>query len=258
MLRSALRARVPQQEATVGDAARLTLDAIAAAKRCLYIEAQYLTSARVERALAERLEAPDGPEIVVLLNRTSPGRLERFIMGTNGRRLVRRLMRRDRYGRLRIYCPVVPGPAGDCEVKVHAKILIVDDQLLRIGSSNLNNRSVGLDSECDLAIEASDERTSAAIRDLRDDLIAEHVGADAKAVRSAVEQSGSLIAAIEQLNIGSRGLRRFMTDSSGAVRPLPFTWLLDPERPLSPGVLSRLWTTMAKVPIWRLGRSRRA
>ena len=37
---------------------------------------------------------------------------------------------------------------------VHSKVMIVDDRLLRIGSANLNNRSMGTDTECDLAIEA--------------------------------------------------------------------------------------------------------
>jgi phosphatidylserine/phosphatidylglycerophosphate/cardiolipin synthase-like enzyme len=30
----------------------------------------------------------------------------------------------------------------------------VDDDLVRVGSSNLTNRSMGLDAECDLAVEA--------------------------------------------------------------------------------------------------------
>ena len=39
-------------------------------------------------------------------------------------------------------------------IYVHAKVLTIDDRLLRVGSSNLNNRSMGFDTECDLAIEA--------------------------------------------------------------------------------------------------------
>ena len=40
------------------------------------------------------------------------------------------------------------------DVMVHSKLMIVDDVLLHVGSANLNNRSIGLDTECDLAIEA--------------------------------------------------------------------------------------------------------
>ena len=57
----------------------------------------------------------------------------------------------DPDNRFRIYTPVTEG--GD-DIYVHAKIMIVDDRILRVGSANLNNRSLGLDSECDLALEA--------------------------------------------------------------------------------------------------------
>ena len=40
---------------------------------------------------------------------------------------------------------------------VHSKVMIVDDTLLRVGSANLNNRSMGTDTECDLALEARND-----------------------------------------------------------------------------------------------------
>ena len=57
-------------------------------------------------------------------------------------------------------------------------MLIVADRLLRIGSSNLNNRSMGLDTECDIAIEAADgdEAMRREILRIRDGLLAEHLG----------------------------------------------------------------------------------
>ncbi|HEY0275012.1 MAG TPA: phospholipase D-like domain-containing protein [Paenirhodobacter sp.] len=35
---------------------------------------------------------------------------------------------------------------------MHAKVMIVDDRVLRVGSSNFNNRSLRLDSECDVIL----------------------------------------------------------------------------------------------------------
>ena len=52
----------------------------------------------------------------------------------------------------RIYVPVTK---RQTDIYVHAKVSIVDDRLLRVGSSNLNNRSLGLDSECDVIIDAA-------------------------------------------------------------------------------------------------------
>jgi phosphatidylserine/phosphatidylglycerophosphate/cardiolipin synthase-like enzyme len=98
-------------------AATLTLDAISRARRVLYIEAQYLTSGDVEKRLARRLAEPSGPEIIIVLTRSSPGLLERLIMGANRDRLLRRLKRHDRHGRLRVCYPAVPGPGGECDIK---------------------------------------------------------------------------------------------------------------------------------------------
>ena len=54
--------------------------------------------------------------------------------------------------------------------------MVIDGTFLRIGSSNLNNRSMGLDSECDIALAA--EPDSADMRRMtgyRDALLAEHL-----------------------------------------------------------------------------------
>ena len=108
----------------------------------------------------------------------SRGLVERLVMGSNRDRLIRRLHQADRHDRLRVYYPVVPGREGEGQILVHSKLIIVDDTLLRVGSSNLNNRSAGLDTECDLAIEARNERERRAIRGIRDRLVAEHLGVD--------------------------------------------------------------------------------
>ena len=79
---------------------------------------------------------------------------------------------------LRFCTPVTEGGA---DIYVHAKVLVVDDALLRVGSSNINNRSMGLDTECDLAVEARPGDSNApavrvAILRVRDTLMAEHLG----------------------------------------------------------------------------------
>jgi phosphatidylserine/phosphatidylglycerophosphate/cardiolipin synthase-like enzyme len=223
----------------VGEAAMLTLDAIALARRSLYIEAQYLTAWVVERRLAESLQAPEGPEIVIVLTEQSPGKLERFVMGKNRNRLLRRLRRRDKHGRLRVYYAAVPGRDGECEIKIHSKLIIVDDDFIRVGSSNLNNRSIGLDSELDVAIEAQDDDTRMTIRSVRETLLAEHLGTDARTVSEAIAREGSIIRAIESLNTGPRGLRPLAAMwRDGALASLPLTWLLDPPRPIG---LRSLW-----------------
>jgi phosphatidylserine/phosphatidylglycerophosphate/cardiolipin synthase-like enzyme len=153
------------------------------------------------------------------------------VMGANRNRLIRRLKRADLFDRLRVYHAVVRDAGSDCGVLIHSKLIIVDDELLRIGSSNLNNRSVGLDTECDLAIEATDDDTRAGIAGIRARLIAEHLTADTKRVAELTAAEGSLIKAIDRLNTGRHRLELRVVPESGPDRPFLGTRLLDPPRP---------------------------
>jgi phosphatidylserine/phosphatidylglycerophosphate/cardiolipin synthase-like enzyme len=220
-----------RRERGIGEVAALTANVLRAARRSIYIEAQYFTHFATADLLAEQLRNPQGPEIVIVVSREMHGTIERYVMGANRNRLIRRLKRADLFDRLRVYHAVVHGAASDCDVLIHSKLIIVDDELLRIGSSNLNNRSVGLDTECDLAIEATDDDTRAGIARVRARLIAEHLAADAKRVAELTAAEGSLIKAIDRLNTGHRRLELRVVPESGPDRPFLGTRLLDPQRP---------------------------
>lgn len=206
----------------------LTVDSLAAARRHVYIEAQYLTSPMVRRLLEEKLRQPDGPEVVAVLTRESRGRVERLFMGNNRDRLLRALRRVAGPERFMAYWPHNCDADGPCPIHVHAKVLIVDDAFLRIGSANLNNRSMGLDTELDLGIEAGTAEQRRDIRRVRAMLLADHLGADWETVERQVELSGSIIRAIEALIGGERGLRPFEIDARGPVSQIPGTAIFDP------------------------------
>lgn len=217
----------------VREVERSYLDAIAAARRYVYVESQYLTSNTIGDALARRLQEQSGPEIVVVLPRETAGWLEQVTMDVLRARLLERLRQADRHGRLKIYYPDIPGLVDEC-VCVHAKVMIVDDKLVRVGSSNLSNRSMSLDAECDVAIEAGgDKRIVSAIRRFRDRLLAEHLGVTPAEVANTVNGNESLIKGIEALRSSQRTLR----DLDGRVpefleRQIPESALIDPERPM--------------------------
>ena len=67
--------------------------------------------------------------------------------------LVVALRDSDTHQRLRVLHPVIPG-VDPKTFTLHAKVMVIDDRLVRVGSSNLSNRSQRVDSECDVAIEA--------------------------------------------------------------------------------------------------------
>ncbi|HXG49979.1 MAG TPA: VTT domain-containing protein [candidate division Zixibacteria bacterium] len=215
---------------------QLHRDAIAAARRLIYIENQYLSSAAVGEALAKRLQDPRGPEIVIVVSCSSHGWLEAATMDVLRARLLRRLREADRHGRLRVYCPTVAGLDEAC-LSVHSKLMIVDDDFVRIGSANISNRSMGLDSECDLAFEAGGrEEVRRAIADFRDRLVAEHLGVPVERLRRARSDAQSLIRAVEALN-GQPGRR---LETVGGEVPqwlepvIPETAIIDPELPVAP------------------------
>jgi phosphatidylserine/phosphatidylglycerophosphate/cardiolipin synthase-like enzyme len=177
----------------------LYLDMIARAKRRVYMEGQYFASGLIAEAIVRRLQEPDGPEFVLVSPEQAHGWLEQVAMDTARSRLFKAVKQYDRYDRFQIYMPYT---AGGKPIYVHAKIMIVDEEMLRVGSSNLNNRSLRLDTECDLVIDtalAANAGSGEQIGALRNDLIAEHVGVTVDEVSRALAEKKSLIGAIRML-----------------------------------------------------------
>ncbi len=243
----------------VDEVARLTVDAIAAARRFVYIENQYLTSAVAATAIARRLQERDGPEIVVVLPREEHGWLEQSSMGVMRAAVLARLAAADRHGRLRLYHPIVAGLGEGC-LNVHSKIMVVDDALARVGSANLSNRSMGLDTECDLVLDAAiDPSAVGAIVSLRNRLLAEHLGATPEAVDIALRARGSLIAAVDALRGGARSLEPLPPQVPARIdankAPLDLTFLdglvCDPERPAPDKLLETFLPEPVRSPVRR-------
>jgi uncharacterized membrane protein YdjX (TVP38/TMEM64 family) len=116
---------------------------------------------------------------------------------------------------------------------MHAKVMIVDDEWLRVGSSNLSNRSMGVDTECDLVLQASRQpRLAERIRDFRDSLLAEHLGTSTAAVTQAVAAGGSLRSAIDTLRDNARTLSelQIVPPSEAAITAAS---LADMEKPVT-------------------------
>lgn len=227
---------------------KLYLNQIASAERTIYAESQYFASRRIAEAIAKRLGDPDGPDIVIINPQQADGWLEQQAMDTARARLVETLRARDTYGKLRVYHPfTVRGEP----IYVHAKILIVDDSVLRVGSSNMNNRSLRLDTECDVTIDISlpaNVGQEGTIRAIRDDLIAEHLALPPERVSVVFAERG-LIAGIEELrDKPGRTLRPYVTPNLNDVQAwLADNEILDPEGPgemlepmTAPGLFRRL------------------
>ena len=210
----------------------LNLAAIAAARHTIYLENQYLAARRLVDALAARLREVNGPEIVIVIPRRGNNPLERGTMDSARHRLIQVLWAADEHHRLGVYWPVTDGGAP---IYVHSKVLVIDDRLMRIGSSNLNNRSLGFDSECDVAIETEPNNSEhddirRQITSVRDQLVAEHLGVSVAEFERAMLQCRSLVKTIEAL-LGQGKTLRPVTEHTvaGEESPLAENDLMDPD-----------------------------
>jgi phosphatidylserine/phosphatidylglycerophosphate/cardiolipin synthase-like enzyme len=200
-------------EAMTDEIRRLTLASIAEARDVIYLENQYFTSPIYAEALAARLLEPDGPEVVLISTARSPSWFDQLTMDRARSNMLWRLNAADIFGRFHAYWPVTP--SGQ-EIIVHSKVTVVDDRLARVGSANLNNRSGGFDTECELAVEADGDLNRRSIAALRNRLIGHFMGYTGDAVARARQEHGSMGAAITALNREGR-LRRLKSQEMGAL-----------------------------------------
>ncbi len=232
----AIARTLPASEAqpSVRECEALYLDSIAAATQTIYIENQYFTNDMLGAALAARLSEPDGPEVVVVTPKECHGWLEQSTMGAFRDAVFRQLIAADTHRRLRIVYPAA-SRERDVPTFVHSKVMIIDDALALIGSANLSRRSMGVDTECDLAVDACGEpQARAGIRQIRDRLVAEHLGLAVDAIARGIEREGSLRALVDSRAHADRTLVRVeLPAESAPPPPEALRAAADPDEPVS-------------------------
>lgn len=183
----------------VNEIEELYLAAIRAARHTIYVENQYLAATTLCEAMEARLAEPGGPEIVIVNPEAAQGFLEDEAMHSIRSRMIERLQEADRRGGGGRFGIFFPQNAADEAIYVHAKVFVIDGRFLKIGSSNIDNRSMGFDTECDVAIDAASEDQRAMIRNFTLSLLAEHLGCSPDRVGEGWDRTGSLLGAIGAL-----------------------------------------------------------
>jgi phosphatidylserine/phosphatidylglycerophosphate/cardiolipin synthase-like enzyme len=145
------------------------LRALRSAERLVYLESQFLWSSEVVSVLAAKLRDPpcDDFRVVVLL----PARPNNGGDDTRGQ--VGVLVDADEEGggaSRFLACTLYQPGRGGTIVYVHAKVAIVDDRWLTIGSANLNEHSLFNDTEVNVVL-----RDEAMVRAARLQLWSEHL-----------------------------------------------------------------------------------
>jgi len=212
---------------------RLFMASIEAAERMIYIENQFLSAEHIARKLVERLKQKPQLEVLLIAPKTHASWIEARTM-RNGRLEFMKVF--DDAGvadRVRLLHPQVADGADVEAVMVHAKVMIVDDRFLRIGSANLNNRSMGADSECDLVIEAGNADEREKIAAIRNRHLGHFCGVSEQAVADELKQSGSLIETATTLRQEGHSLHPVEDGIPDAREIVDFvTPVADPLRPL--------------------------
>ncbi|MBU4611815.1 VTT domain-containing protein [Achromobacter sp. GG226] len=217
----------------VGEIRQLYLDAVSHARHSLYLENAYFTAQALAGALTQRMREPAPPEVVLVTQRDATGWLDERAMQVLRARACAEIGEADGAGRFQVFAPVTAPADGTSSVR--NKLLLVDDELICIGSANVNNRSFILDTECQVVVAANGrDDVRAALAHLRAELVGARLGQTAAEVATATAQDG-IAQAIITADPDAKTLAPFTPQASVEDDALvgPGVWL-DSERPVAP------------------------
>ena len=121
--------------------------ALRSAERLIYLENQFLWSAEIADVLIDKLRRPPSPEFRLLV--VLPGKPNEGTDDTRG--VLAELVEADEDRGRFLACTLYARSGNHVDpVYVHAKIGIVDDRWLTIGSANLNEHSLFNDTEMNI------------------------------------------------------------------------------------------------------------
>jgi phospholipase D1/2 len=216
---------------------KLYPEEIARAEKFIYIENQYLANDRIAAALNQKLK--DNPDVRVLVfsSRDPAGLIEESTMWRKRVRFRKILQRGGVEDRAEMVYTLITDGQRTVPLHVHAKIMIVDDKTLHVGSSNLNNRSMMLDSECDLVILGEDEKSCAKIAAIRNDLIREHCGMEVEEIQKLIDHGNPIADFLVDVPHSTQHFRKIRDSISDVAQRLTsFTDLGEPRKPFIPAL----------------------
>ncbi|MDI1308848.1 MAG: VTT domain-containing protein [Methylotenera sp.] len=217
----------------------LYLDMIEKAERFIYMENQFFTHREIAEALNKRLKEKPELRVLMLSCKDPQGFMERKTMYF-GRVHFKDALTKDGVGdRVVMAYPISQENNAKEQVRVHSKVMIVDENYLRIGSSNLNYRSMTLDTECDLLVESTNNKTREGVASIRDDLIREHTGREVEDIERIICEGFSVKEFLQDVPTSRQHLREINDEAYRHEKFARFfTRFGDPSKPLLPSYLT--------------------
>jgi phospholipase D1/2 len=217
----------------VREVERLFLDSIATAEESLYIENQFFASSAIAEAIAQRMRERPQLQTLLIGPQNHESWIEARTMRNSRIRFMQTLINAGVADRVRLLYPRVGDGKTATDTMIHSKVMTIDDRFLRVGSANLNNRSMGTDIECDLAIEAATAEQRAAVLAVRHRLLADHCGVKAQEVASFFANGGGLLEAAEKLSGRGHSLQIIDDGTPDPEEMARYVEAIaDPERPV--------------------------
>ena len=234
---------------TIREVERSFIAAIRSATSFVYIENQFTSATRMARELAEQMRRVPSLRALIVAPKLHSSWLESQAMQNGRGAFIDCFVKAGVADRIRFVYPVSRGGGKEAAVMVHSKLMVVDDRMLRIGSANLNNRSMGADSECDLIFEAESEEHRDFITSVRRRLIAHFCALDEQAVAHNEHRLFALLDEVSKSG-GAKALRKVEASALTSTLATMVQPVADPELPLHlERAASRMWSTKTLIGI---------
>ncbi|QJR81641.1 phospholipase [Alteromonas pelagimontana] len=222
----------------VQEVRHILLDLINEAENVIFIENQFTSRQEIAEALNRRMKACPSLHIIVVSSYEPKGKFECEAFWAS-RIDFKKILEKD-VDPSRIimtYSSIEDQKGRKAYKRIHSKVMSIDDKYLVIGSSNLSNRSMTLDTEIDTVFFGNTPENSRQIARVRDDLLAEHTGRELDAVSELMKSENPAKALMEGQIAHGYVLTEIhdevFTDQSGINF---FRSLSDPEEPLMPAI----------------------
>ncbi len=218
----------------VQEVRNMLLDLINQAERVIYIENQFTSRQEIAEALNKRLKTCPDLNVIVVSSYEPKGRFECEAFWASRiefKKILFKDIDPDRV--IMTYSSITDEQGRSAYKRIHSKVMTIDEKYLVIGSSNLSNRSMTLDTEIDTVYYGNDEHNSAQIARVRDDLLAEHSGRDVESTAVLLKKDNPARA----LMTGQLAHGYVLTQVNDEIFTDPssdnlFRSLSDPEEPL--------------------------
>lgn len=218
----------------VQEVRNMLLDLINQAERVIYIENQFTSRQEIAEALNKRLKICPDLNVIVVSSYEPKGRFECEAFWASRiefKKILFKDIDPDRV--IMTYSSITDEQGRSAYKRIHSKVMTIDEKYLVIGSSNLSNRSMTLDTEIDTVYYGNDEHNSAQIARVRDDLLAEHSGRDVESTAVLLKKDNPARA----LMTGQLAHGYVLTQVNDEIFTDPssdnlFRSLSDPEEPL--------------------------